>query len=335
MNQIHTDALIIDGLNFHGDGESSVLQDAGITAVNLTVSHFECDLATALDGMAFWHGIISRRPNDWRLIRSATDIEICHEQREIGLIMGWQNLRPIEDKPERLHLLYQSGLRIAQLTYNWRNYLGDGCLEPIDGGLSRLGRDVVALMNDIGMAVDLSHVGQRTTIEAAEASSKPVLATHANARSITPALRNKSDDAIRAIAATGGVIGVSNYGPMCWDGDPKRHPSLDDFERHLDHIVDLVGVDHVGLGTDLPAVTNLDTVAHITQFTLGNYPSAIADYAKAFSNDIRARYLSDCANHKALPNITERLLTHHWSETDVRKFLGGNFLRALREIWGS
>tara|TARA_B100000676_G_scaffold311811_1_gene383196 strand:- start:17020 stop:18027 length:1008 start_codon:yes stop_codon:yes gene_type:complete len=333
MSSLHERALIIDGLNFYGDGDPTVLRDAGITAVNLTVSHFEADFEASMDGIAKWHATLEDSGEGWRLVKTASDVETCHRDGSVGLIMGWQNLRAIADKLDRLVLLQRTGLRIAQLTYNRRNFLGDGCLEPEDGGLSAMGRDVVGLMNDMGIAIDLSHVGQRTSVMAAEASSKPVLATHANARSVTPALRNKSDEAIKAIAATGGVIGVSNYGPMCWDGNPARHPCLDDFERHLDHIVDLVGVDHVGLGTDMPAVADLDTVAHITKFTLGTFPAAIADYVAAFSNNIRDRYLSDCASHQQLSGITERLQRRQWLDDDIRKFLGGNFLRAFREIW--
>jgi membrane dipeptidase len=333
MSDLHRNALIIDGLNFHGDGDPAVLRDAGITAVNLTVSHFEADFEQTMDGMADWLAVMNRPGSGWRKVEKAADIKACHRDGKVGLIMGWQNLRPIADKLDRLVLLKTVGLRVAQLTYNRRNFLGDGCLEPEDGGMSAMGGDAVRLMNELGIAIDLSHVGQRTSVMAAEASSKPVLATHANARSVTPALRNKSDDAIRAIAATGGVIGVSNYGPMCWDGDPKRHPSLDDFERHLDFIVDLVGIDHVGLGTDMPAVADLDTVAHITKFTLGTFPAAIAKYAEAFSNDIRARYLSDCSSHSDLSKITQRLQQRGWSDADILKFLGGNFLRAFGDIW--
>jgi len=334
MADLYRDALVIDGLNFHGDGDPSVLRDAGIAAVNLTVSHFEADFEQAMDGIASWLDVLGRPGTGWRRVLRASDIEAARQAGEVGLIMGWQNLRPIADRLDRLVLLHEAGLRVAQLTYNRRNFLGDGCLEVEDGGLSGLGRDAVGLMNQLGIAIDLSHVGQRTSVEAAQASSRPVLATHANARAVTSALRNKSDDAIRAIAATGGVIGVSIYGPMCWDGDAARHPSLDDFERHLDHIVDLVGIDHVGIGTDLPAVANLDSVRQITELTLSKFPAAIAKYAAAFGNDIRGRYLSDCSSHAELSRIATRLQARRWSDGDVAKLLGGNFRRAFGEIWG-
>ena len=333
MSGLHDDALIIDALNFHGDGDATVLRAAGISAINLTVSHFEADFEQAMDGIALWLDVLRRPGSGWRKVEKSGDIEEAHRTGEVGLIMGWQNLRPIADKLDRLVMLRDLGLRVAQLTYNRRNFLGDGCLESEDGGLSGLGRDAVRFMNELGIAVDLSHVGQRTSIEAAEASTKPVFATHANARAVTPSLRNKTDDAIRAIAATGGVIGVSIYGPMCWDQNPERPPSLEDFERHLDHIVELVGVEHVGLGTDMPAVANLDSVRQITELTLAKFPAAIADYAKAFGNDIRARYLSDCASHKDLSRITERLQQRQWAEADILAFLGGNFLRAFGNAW--
>ena len=334
MSSLHDRALVFDGLNFHGDGSPDVLKRASVTAVNMTVSHFEADFEEALDGMARWLAVLREPARGWRLVREAADIEACHADGLTGLAMGWQNLRPIADSLDRLVLVHELGLRIAQLTYNRRNLLGDGCLEPEDGGLTAFGRDAVGLMNELGMAIDLSHVGRRTTIEAAEASTRPVLATHANAGAVTPALRNKSDDEIRAIAGSGGVIGVSIYGPMCWDGDPSRHPGLDDFMRHLDHVVGLVGVAHAGLGTDLPAVADLGAVRHITEFTLGAFPAAIAAYAEAFSNRIEDRYLSDCASHADLARVTERLQAEGWASEDTRMFLGGNFLRAFREIWG-
>ncbi len=334
MSGLHDDALVIDGLNFFGDGDPEPLRRGSVTAVNMTVSHFETGFEEALDGLARWRAILRRANGNWRLVETAGDIETCHGDGVTGLVMGWQNLAPVADRLDRLVLLHDLGLRVAQLTYNSRNLLGDGCLESEDAGLTPLGRDAVALMNELGMAIDVSHVGQRTTIEAAQASVRPVLATHANARSVTPALRNKSDDAIRAIAATGGVVGVSIYGPMCWDGDPARRPSLDDFMRHLEHVTALVGPRHLGLGTDLPAVADPAAVRHITDFTLNRFPAAIGAYAQAFGNRIEDRYLSDCASHAELCRITGRLVDEGWSREDIRGVLGGNFLRAFRLIWG-
>lgn len=328
------DALVIDGLTFYGDGDAEGLHAAGVAAVNMTVSHFEADFEVAFDQLAGWRAIADAAHSPWRRIDALSDIDAARAEGRIGLIMGWQNLRPIADRPDRLHLAHAAGLRVAQLTYNRRNYLGDGCLEPADAGLSGFGEEAVGLMNKLGVAIDLSHVGEQACLRACALSEKPVLVTHANARAVTGALRNKSDDVIRAVAKTGGVIGVSIYGPMCWDGDPARPPTIEDFIRHLDHIAAIAGRDHVAIGTDLPVVSDLSKVAHITEMTLSRFPAAIAAYAEAFGNDIRARYLSDCTSHADLVRIVTALLERGWSDAEIRALLGGNLYRALGAIWG-
>jgi membrane dipeptidase len=128
-------------------------------------------------------------------------------------------------------------------------------------------------------------------------------------------------------------VGISVYGPMCWNGDAARRPSLEDFYRHLAHAVNLVGPEHVSLGTDFPAVADLASVDAVIQMTLSRYPAAITKYAAAFGNDVRTRYLSDCGSPAELGRITELLLAKGWSETDVIAFLGRNYLRVLEKIW--
>lgn len=327
------EALVVDGLTFYGDGDAGGLQAAGIAAVNMTVSHFEADFEAAFDQLAGWRERIEAPGGPWRLIERADDIEAAREAGSVGLIMGWQNLRPIADRLERLYLAHAAGLRIAQLTYNRRNFMGDGCLEAADAGLSGLGEQAVALMNQLGIAIDLSHVGERACLRTCELSAAPVLVTHANAKAVADAPRNKSDAVIRAVAATGGVIGASIYGPMCWDGDPARPPAIEDFVRHLEHIAALAGRDRVAIGTDLPVVSDLAKVAHITEMTLSRFPAAIAKYAAAFGNDIRARYLSDCASHADLVRVVAALMERDWSEAEIHGLLGVNLLRALRAIW--
>ncbi|MEX2650421.1 MAG: membrane dipeptidase [Alphaproteobacteria bacterium] len=330
---LHDRATIVDGLVFFSDGDARVLREAGIAAVNLTVSHFEADFERALDEIGAWLARVHAPASGWRLIEDASDVAAARAAGAVGLIMGWQNMRPVGDRLDRLHLFRRLGVRVMQLTYNQRNFLGDGCLEPEDGGLSALGVRAVALMNELGIALDLSHVGERTSLMAAERSTRPVLVTHGNAKSVTEAARNKSDAVIRAVAATGGVIGVSIYGPMCWNGDAARRPSLEDFLRQLDHVVGLVGPDRVALGTDLPAVRDLGAVADIIGMTLQRSPGAIARYAAAFGNDVKTRYLADCSSHAELARVTDRLLARGWSEAHVLGLLGGNWLRVLDAIW--
>ena len=330
---LHQDALIIDGLTFLSDGYADGLKAANIAATNLTVSFFEGEFERTADDIATWLARLNEPDCPWRLVETAADIPAARAAGQVGLIMGWQNMRAISDNLDRIALFHRLGVRVMQLTYNRRNYLGDGCLEPEDGGLSDLGVAAVGVMNELGVAVDLSHVGKRATLKAAEVSTKPVFITHANAEAVVASPRNKSDEEIKAVAAGGGVIGTSVYGAMCWTGDPQQPPCLDDYLRQLDYIVNLVGPDHVGIGTDLPAVSDLAVVKSVTEMTLARSAAFIGPYVAAFGNEIAGRYIRECPDQTGLVHITEALVDRGWDEGHIRGLLGENFLRVFGEIW--
>lgn len=329
---LHDQAFVMDGLVYHSDGDPWALKAGGIDAVNLTVAHFEADFETACRQMAGWRARLAEPDSPWRLIERAADFDAAKAAGQVGLVMGWQNSRPLDEDVGRLAFFHAIGLRIAQPTYNYRNMLGDGCLEPANNGLSVLGREAIAAYNRWRIAIDLSHVGERTAMETVELSTLPCLLTHANAQAVTALERNKSDTLLKAVAASGGVIGASIYGPMCWTGDPDRKPTLDDFLRHLDYIVDLVGVAHVGFGTDLAAGRDMPKIAFERE-TPRRWES-IERYMATFGRDIPARYVEGYGGHDKLPGVTDALLQRGWSDDDVRGYLGGNFKRALGEIWG-
>ena len=330
-SDLHRDALVIDGLVYHCDGDVSDLRAGAINALNITTCHFESDFTQACQEISRWHGRLAEPGSPWLQIETAADFAKAKAEDKIGLIMGWQNTRPIADELDRFHFFRRLGLRIMQLTYNYRNAFGDGCLEPEEAGLTLLGRDAVRIMNQLGIAIDLSHVGQRTMHDVIELSEQPVLITHANARALAELERNKTDDIIKAVADKGGVIGVSIYGPMCWNGDPARKPTLDDFFRHLDHIVDIAGIDHVGFGTDLATGANYPAMA----FERGHWRrwEGINRFNRVFGEEIPARYLADCNKHSDLPKITEMLAARGWSDAHIRGYLGANFQRVLGRIW--
>lgn len=328
---IQASSLVIDGLSYHADGYTGDLRQGGVNALNVTVCNFEADFAEACDRTAAWLSEVKTPNSEWVLIERASDLDIARRADKTGLIMGWQNMRPIADNLDRLHLFHRLGVRVMQITYNYRNFLGDGCLEAQDGGLSLLGRDAVKLMNELGIAIDLSHVGHRTALDVIDLSDKPVLATHANASALVDLPRNKPDAVIKAIAETGGVIGASVYGPMLWDGDPRRRPTIDDFVRQLEYLVEIAGIDHVGFGTDLPASKDLRQTAYAAANR--RLWSGISSYGDAFGHDIPARYPEDCNNHVKLPNVTEALCARGWRPEDIEAYLGGNFARGFGEIW--
>ncbi|MBV9826588.1 MAG: membrane dipeptidase [Alphaproteobacteria bacterium] len=324
--------MIVDGLVFMSDGYTADLRAGNVAAINLTVTPFESDFATACDHVAVWLHRVSAPHSDWHIVKRAADIETARSAGKTGLIMGWQNMRPVEDQLHRISFFHALGVRIMQLTYNNRNFIGDGCLET-DSGLSLFGRKLVREMNRVGIAIDLSHVGERTSLQALEISERPVLLTHANAYAVAPTPRNKSDDLIKAVAAKGGTIGVSIYGPMCWDRNPAHPPCLDDFLRHVDHIVDLVGVQSIAFGTDLPAVRDLKTVEEMLEFTRTRFPENVGLYEQSFGGGARERYVREIGNQRDLPLMTAALLDRGWSPADIKGLLGANLIRALQKAW--
>lgn len=329
---LHESALVFDGLVHYCDGRTEDLRAAHVDAINTTVCHFEADFPDACAQISAWIEIASKPGSGWRLVERASDIDAAKAAGETALVMGWQNCRPIADRLDRLWFFHRLGLRIMQLTYNYRNFLGDGCLEPEGAGLTTLGRDAVKLMNEIGIAIDLSHVGYRTSMDAIRVSTKPVLLTHANASAITDLERNKPDDLIRAVADSGGVIGASIYGPMCWNGDESRRPDISDYIRHLEHIVEVAGPEHVSFGTDLTSGRDLARIAFLRE-TPRRW-EGINRFNRLFGEDIPSRYLNGCTSHADLWRVTEALVERGWSEEHIRGYLGENLRRVLAEIWG-
>lgn len=332
---LHDAATIVDGLVFMSDGDPQALRRANIAAINVTVSHMEASFESTCDEIAIWLERVRAPGSGWKLVDRAADVHAARAEGKVGLIMGWQNMRVIEDKLHRIPMFRRLGVSVMQLTYNNRNFIGDGCLEPEDSGLSLLGRRVVRAMNEAGVAIDLSHVGERTAMQAAELSHRPVLLTHANARSVVAMPRNKSDALMKAVAATGGTVGASIYGPMCWDRDPAHPPSLADFMRHLEHIVSVVGVDHVSIGTDLPAVSDLRSVDSILEMTRTRFPENVGAYEQAFGGGARERYVRECGSHADLVLVTAALLDRGWTEAQIGAILSGNLLRALDRCWSA
>ena len=180
---------------------------SGITAVNLGLC-CPSDIKEAYREIAFWHGEINKHSSDLLLVRKIEDIVHAKQVNKLGIIIGFQTAEMFGEELEIIQDFYNLGMRIQQLTYNKRNLIGNGCLEPGDGGLSRFGRKFVARLNELGVAIDFSHCGTKTTADAIEYSKKPVLITHSGCREVYQHPRNKEDSELRAMADRGGVIGI-------------------------------------------------------------------------------------------------------------------------------
>jgi membrane dipeptidase len=253
-----------------------------------------------------WNRLIAYHPGYFVRIDSTNDLQRAKRERKIGIILGMQDANHLRTKDD-VDTFYAMGQRLAQLTYNSQNRLGDGCKVGSDRGLSVYGQEVVARMNAVGMAIDISHCGERTSLDAIAASAKPVLITHSNCRALAPPVaRCKSDAVIRAAARKGGVIGMTSVRHFVRSTDPV---TIEDVLDHFDHAVKLVGIEHVGLGSD-------------TDLT-GRDPAG-------------SRPLYDIAglNHtQRVYDLTAGLVRRGYTDTQIRLLLGGNFQRALSGIW--
>jgi membrane dipeptidase len=329
---LHFSTLVIDGLQAapmtpeHFDR----LRRGGINVVNYTAIKVTSDFAAAALDIAALLKTVERYSDQVMLVLGSKDIQRARDTGKVGLIIGSQNGRPLMENLDYVRLLHMLGVRILQLTYNERNFIGDGCVEKANGGLSRFGCQVVKEMNRVGILVDLSHCGERTTLDAIEVSDRPVAITHAMAKAITPNPRNKSDDVLRALAAKDGVIGVAFWGPLVYR-DPNKRPTLDDFFVHVDHMVEHIGIDHVAIGSDLGEGESREYYEAMFLRGGGLYPEITQALGEWYTFDSRMVEGLDSAT--CFPVITEGLLRRGYREEDIRNILGGNWVRLMTQVF--
>jgi membrane dipeptidase len=334
-------AILIDALGGPGGGggpltaaEIADVRSSGLTAVNLTVGAlgsgadvFEQTFKT----IGAWEREIDAHPDVLMKIKSAAGLARAKESRRLGIIYGFQDATPLGDDPGRVELFSRFGVRVIQLTYNRRNLLGDGCLEPANAGLSRLGQQVVERMNELGVLVDLSHCGHRTTLDGIAASKRPVAITHAGCAAVTDLPRNKTDEELRRLAERGGVVGIY-FMPFL---RTKGQPMAADLIRHIEHAVDVAGEDHVGLGTD----GGISSVELTPEFIKRHRENVLERRRQGISapgeeEDVYT-FLPDLNTPRRFETLAAMLRERGHSRARIEKILGGNFARLFREVWGT
>jgi membrane dipeptidase len=241
--------LRIDGLQYANWSENVFRQfrEGGVDAVHVTITYHETFRETVLN-IERWNRWFERFPNLIFQGRSAADVRIARATGRTAIFFGSQNPSCMEDDIGLIEVLHTLGLRFMQLTYNNQSLLAAGCYEAEDSGLTRMGRAVVAEMNRVGLAVDMSHSGERSTLEAIAHSTRPIAITHANPSSWHPALRNKSDTVLRALAASGGILGFSLYPHHLKGGSAC---TVQDFCQMVARTADVMGIGALAIGTDL------------------------------------------------------------------------------------
>ena len=282
-----------------------------------------------LQFIAAWQGYAGRNSHVFSLVGTAADLDLAKKDRKIAVIMGVQNAEHFRE-PADVKRFYQLGQRCAQLTYNSQNLLGSGSTDRVDGGVSDFGEAIIKAMNEVGMLVDVSHCGDRTTLDAIELSPKPIAITHSNCRALNNHPRLKTDEAITKLAAKGGVIGITGVRMFVKDKEPT---TLENIVDHIDHVVKLVGVEHVGIGMDY-------VEAYQEQTNVVAPPSVV--YWRTRRPDIfgplsafgRQSYPTGVDSVRKLPNLTQALLDRGYTAAQVKSLMGRSWLDAMRRFCG-
>jgi len=301
--------------------------EAGVTCVSATqgglgTPPFSFD--ASLKAIAETTRLFDAVPDHLVKITRAEDIRRAKREGRHGILMNFQNTAHLGLDLRNLELFYNLGIRIIQLTYNMRNFVGDGCTERTDSGLSHFGVRLVHRMNELGILVDLSHCGTQTAWDAIRTSRKPVAFTHTFSKVLSMHDRGKTDDLLKAVAGTGGYVGVLVVPFFISD---RPDVTLEVAVDHVRHVVDVCGIDHVGIGTDWGAV----------------FPTQLADKMNQEMGQIGFRaehrvdwnfHMPDYRSWQDWPNITRRLVQRGFSDEEIQKILGRNFLRVFEAVVG-
>ena len=324
---IYDDSIVIDGLNVSRWDSQAVydsLSNGRVTAINATIAIWE-GFHETLDNTSAWMRRFRDQSATLSQVRTADDILRAKEQGKVGVALGWQNASPIENHLDRLELFYEFGVRVIQITYNERNLVGNGCYERVDEGLSSFGVDVVREMDRLGILIDLSHVGDQTTLEAIELSENPVACTHANARSFFDHVRNKTDDALKLLAEKGGVVGANAFPPFLRN---EWESTLSDYVDAIDDLVERIGIEHVGIGTDYTQDQSRDFFRWLLS-RQGTIPQE--EWIATFPDPVV--HPAGMETPDKLSAISRELQARGYGDEDIEKVLGGNWLRLFRQVW--
>ncbi|RWH82167.1 MAG: hypothetical protein EOQ86_09350 [Mesorhizobium sp.] len=324
---------VIDGLNVAALTREQMerTRQGGVNAINLTIvptsGSFEECMVTVGRRLAK----LAEMEDLAIVATSAEDICAARDTDRVAVVMGSQNAAFVENDLALLEIAKRIGVRIIQATHNAKNRLGSGA--PFKGdedtGMTEEGRLWLSEMERLGLLVDLSHCGLRTTSNFLAAATKPLVFSHANAHARWPSLRNKPDDMLRRVADLGGVTGAVMWTPTV-RGD--RWPTLDDYVDHIEHMVRAAGIEHVGFATDISDGIEEDPAVWSQAWGLGSLPTLMEGIGPWYC--YKTERLDGYRSLSDTPKLRERLVARGMGEADADKVMGGNFLRVYREVWG-
>ena len=322
--ELHREMTVFDGLivaNFSRD----VFEDmrrGGLTAANCTCCVWE-GFRDTMNNVARWKRWFREHSDLITQVHTTADIARAKREGKTGIALGWQNLTGIEDQLGHLEVFKQLGVGIMQIAYNTQNLVGTGCYESRDGGLSDFGAEVIAEMNRLGILCDLSHVGPKTSEDVIKASKKPCAYTHCAPATLKAHPRNKTDQQLRFIVERGGFVGVTMFPPFLKRGTAS---TVDDYVEAMEHVIDLCGEDQVGFGTDFTQGHGREFFDWITHDK--GYARKLTEFGDII-NPAGMRGIKD------YPNLTATMEKRGWKEARIRKVMGENWVRVLKEVWGA
>lgn len=300
----------------------------GVSVIHqsVVIDYRPTTFAAALKQILDHDTLIDLEPERLRLVLTPADAAACAEDGKLGLVYTFQGADPIEENVDNLIVLYRMGLRVLQITYNTRNRLGSGAYEPHDDGLTRFGQIVVRACNQLGIIIDLSHVGQRTALDTVAHSSAPVVVSHSNASAICPHTRNISDELIKAVGERDGLIGLTPHSVFVQPKGETGRPDLDHFIDHIHHAANLIGPDHVSIGTDRFVQDNL-----YARLTRKREDVLFGDFWGGF--DATQKHVQGFDQYDHWRGLFDRLEQRGFSSSEIAGIAGGNWLRTYQTAW--
>jgi membrane dipeptidase len=311
---------------FHDEMERCKAAGFKVLACCPSADSLDSSIKGVAQSLMFYLNKISEKPDKYKIIRTTNDIDTAIKESKLGLFFTHQGTALFAGDVDMVGLWRQLGYGYCLLAYNQRNAVGDGCFETANGGLTAYGKQLIDAYNRYGMIVDVSHTGERTSIEAIERSSKPVISSHSGALAIADYQRSLSDTVIKAIAKSGGVCSINMVGAFM----DKTNPDIvttDALFRHIDYMANLVGIDHVGFGSDF--IPNVNLTASLIQTPAGAALFPDGGYSAAMG----AKGVPTPAPYQIVAALVDKMLEKGYSEQDCGKFLGGNMYRVMEEIW--
>ena len=322
--------VVIDGLQYVNWNRELFehTRDSGINTVHVTIAYWE-NFREVIANISQWNRHFLNHGDVIMPVHCAADVLTAKQTNKLGIVFGFQNCSPIEDDLALIEVLHDLGVRIMQLSYNNQSLLATGCYEDNDPGITRFGKQAIKEMNRVGMVIDMSHSAEQSTLEAIELSERPIAITHANPESFHPALRNKSDKVISALAESGGILGFSMY-PFHLKGGADC--TLQEFCRMIEHTAEMMGVDKVAIGSDLCVNWGYDTLEWMRS---GRWTFA-ADYGEGSADNKQwpdqPTWFKDSRD---IGNIASGLSELGFTEADINKIIGGNWLRFFNDSFSA